>query len=293
MTGPELLPAIIEESVGALIYTYNRTDDARINMELIRSRWSTHETLRHVVLVHAYNGERSWWPRRYLEDSLIRMNNVGHYDGAAMLIDAGIQSFAKTYPQVRFLIVLAADTWCMDPSYVAGVIQAMKEGGQVLATCPWGDSREQTLFEVGAATDFFIIDLYWARRFCMVPLRYHDFKNSFGELLVYLNANLGLERLMALRFLQAIARMTATPSDGTLHMTAETYLHRLIDREPIHIVSSGRWERRMSSPEIGLICEHDPVKKRLISEKWSAPEGKHSKKFWSSGDFSYYNRGII
>lgn len=34
------------DKVGVLIYTYNRVDDAKINMELIREVWEKKENLR-------------------------------------------------------------------------------------------------------------------------------------------------------------------------------------------------------------------------------------------------------
>ncbi len=33
------------KKIGVLIYTYNRTDDARINMEIIRNEWSRFEII--------------------------------------------------------------------------------------------------------------------------------------------------------------------------------------------------------------------------------------------------------
>src|SRR3989338_6988898 len=92
--------------IGVLIYTYNRTDDARINMEIIRNTWQKSEMLKDVVIVHAFNGEKEWWPEEYLEDELLYLPNPGHYAGAALLIDEGIKTFQNKFQDVDYVIIL-------------------------------------------------------------------------------------------------------------------------------------------------------------------------------------------
>ena len=108
--------------IGFLIYTYNRIDDAKINMEIIRDIWTKSKLFSDIRIVHAYNGEKEWHPKKYLEDDLIFMKNPGHFQGAAELIDAGIKKFQEKYKNIDYVIVTAPDTWLIRPEYINKII---------------------------------------------------------------------------------------------------------------------------------------------------------------------------
>lgn len=77
--------------IAALITTYDRVDDARANMEVIRSNWSRPGGFPDVVIVHAYNGSPDWYPRPEHDDMLITVPPArSHFTGAAELIDRGL-----------------------------------------------------------------------------------------------------------------------------------------------------------------------------------------------------------
>src|SRR3989338_8234397 len=90
--------------VGVLMYTYNRTDDAFINMEIIRNTWKESEVLKDVVIVHSFNGEKEWWPGKYLEDELLYLENPGHFAGAELLINEGVKTFQTKHLDVDYVI---------------------------------------------------------------------------------------------------------------------------------------------------------------------------------------------
>ena len=87
--------------IGVLLYTYNRVNDVRINMEIIRNVWGKIELLKEVVIVHAFNGQREWWLEKYLEDDLVYLSNPGHFEGAAILMSEGIKDVYKRQPQYQ------------------------------------------------------------------------------------------------------------------------------------------------------------------------------------------------
>ena len=108
-----------QPQIAVLVYTYNKIHDARINMEIIRNQWVTNPMLREIILVHAFNGQKEWWPEKYLEDELIYLDNPGHFTGAALLMDEGLKLISVKYPNINHGIVLAADTWMVQPEFYA------------------------------------------------------------------------------------------------------------------------------------------------------------------------------
>jgi hypothetical protein len=282
--------------VGVLLYTYDRVDDARINMELIRRHWSSCDLLKDVVIVHAYNGREAWWPHPYLEDTLRRAENPGHFKGAELLINAGMETFMERYPFVTHVVILAADTWCLDPAYVSKVVRSMAEGSRYLATCAWGSKSQPDLFTVGMALDFAIVDAAFARATSFFPLRYQDFIDRYGEVLMYLGTMPYLERVFALRFRQAVMRAVPIPSESLIEQVAYEHLYHMKEREPVHYEARRRafeWvaRRRMSWHAIGLLTEHDPAKKRRVLKRRSPVLGPYGRAFLAHADVSAYNSG--
>lgn len=170
--------------IGHLIYTYNRLDDARILQEISKNYLS--RKLGEIFLIHAYNGKKYFGYERYLEDKLVKMKNKGHFEGASDLINRGI-SEAEKLPDIDYLIVTASDTWLLDAEYIRKIISEMKNGKKVLATCAWDDrgianydkNFIMNLFQIGFATDFFILDMNWQRENKLFPLNFKSIsKNS-------------------------------------------------------------------------------------------------------------------
>jgi hypothetical protein len=62
--------------IAVIISTFNRTDDARINMEIIREIWQKDPNLANIKIVHAYNGDEAWWPEKYLDSKTLVISLV-------------------------------------------------------------------------------------------------------------------------------------------------------------------------------------------------------------------------
>src|SRR5439155_12352360 len=110
----------VKARIGVIVYTHDRVDDARINLEILRNLWPRHFGA--LTIIHCYNGDRRWYPRPYLEDELIRRPNPGHFEGAADLLDAGMRRMQR-HKGIRFVVGLAADTWLLKPEYVRTAIE--------------------------------------------------------------------------------------------------------------------------------------------------------------------------
>ncbi|NTW75888.1 MAG: hypothetical protein HGB34_03220 [Candidatus Moranbacteria bacterium] len=279
--------------IGVLIYTYNRTDDAKINMEIIRNEWARLDRFKDCVIVHSFNGEPEWHPEPYLEDSLVRSENSWHFQGASDLIDFGFEEFKKQYHDVSHIVVLAADTWMVRPEYVEGIIHEMEHGQFVLSSCPWGIGEHNNPEKIGIAADFFVVDFQWARESSFFPIKYSQFFEKYGELLLYRNAgNIMLEKLVYTRYLQALSRQENMPGFPK-RVSRERFLS-MKERMPIHseILDKGDWRRTMYWPEIGLLTHHDPYEKKLILRTLDIRGGESLERLLGSDDLGYYNRGV-
>ncbi|MBU1046469.1 hypothetical protein KKH36_01665 [Patescibacteria group bacterium] len=277
------------------MYTYNRTDDARINMEIIRNLWSKNELLKDVVIVHSYNGEREWWPEKYLEDELLRMDNLGHFAGAEMLLNEGVKLFSEKYSDIDYVITLAPDTWLIKPEYIEKIITIMQKEKKYHSTCPWGTEKKDNMWKIGMALDFNIFDLGWVTKHNLFPINFSEFVKKYSEIFFYQDEIIYLERVFALRFKQAILESCDIPSENLLKKVAKSYVYRMKDREPVHDERKLFWinkGRKMYWENIGLITYHDPKPKRDILKKLNLQVGKYSEYLISSTDLGYYNKGV-
>jgi len=280
------------KNIGVLIYTYNRVDDAKINIDIIRNVWEKSKHFKDIKIVHSFNGKGEWYPKKYLENYLVATKNSWHFQGAADLIDAGIKTFQKKHKSVDYVIVLASDTWLIKPTYVESLLNKMKRDILYLATCPWGLPERNEIKDVGMAVDFFIIDLKWATKYKMFPINYADFYKKYEELFLYQKGgNVMLEKLLYARYIKAIS--SEENSGGVARKMAIKKLLNLKDREPVHshIDKEGYWIRNMYWVKMGLLSHHDPASKKKILKKNNVVVGKNIKKLLQSQDLSYYNNG--
>ncbi|EKE00164.1 MAG: hypothetical protein ACD_22C00082G0007 [uncultured bacterium] len=279
--------------LGFVIYTYNRINDAKINMEIIRTIWSKESDLSDIKIVHSYNGKKEWYKGKYLEDILLRSTNPGHFQGAADLIDRGFVEITKKYPDLDYIVILASDCWLTDPKKVLPVLNKMKSGGFKVATSVWGEEGSK-LKDKGMATDFFILDARWAIRYKLLPLNYKEFSDKNRDVLWYMGVVLMVEKLALLRFTEAVYR--EEPSINKLKKNILEKLCLITERDPIYSEQDkyGGWCLKHYYPEIGLLTRHNPYEKRedvkKLDFKMDAPTFNH---FISSEDLSDYVSGEV
>jgi len=281
-------------NIGFLIYTYNRIDDAKINMEIIRDIWTKSKLFSDIKIVHAYNGKKEWYSKKYLEDDLVVMKNPGHFQGAAELIDSGIKKFQEKYKNIDYIIVIAPDTWLIKPDYISKIITKMKKKELYWATCSWGLPERNDIVDVGSAVDFFIIDSKWAKKNKMFPIDYGGFNKKYSDLFLYKGGNVMLEKLIFARFLKAIYRQYK--DNNTLKYTGLSKIFKLTDRESVHthIDKDGFWIRKMYWSKIGLLTHHDPKPKKEILKKTGISfKGNNINKLLKNKNLDYYNGDIM
>lgn len=267
-------------TVGVLITTHDRVQDARVGMEIIRGAWRTHDDLAQLVVVHAYNGEPGRWTEPYLEDELVRIaNEPTHFRGHAALLDAGMAAFSQHFPRVRYVVAMAADVWAYRPDWIERVLRELRDQRQHLAASRWriapdahglARSSGHDLLPIdGLSTDFFMVDRVWATTYDAFPLSYGTFVDQNRDLLNYFQEMPFLERHFAGRYLGAVrAELEAEgqgkdPWGSTGPRRARASLRLLEER---HIDPSGRIAplHKGHWPAIGLCTTEDHRVKRAI-----------------------------
>lgn len=287
-------------NVGVVVCTFDRINDARCCLEILRSAWQPDPfPLLHVV--HAYNGAPHWYTAS-LEDQLIQLKPAAsHYVGAAELLDAGLLTLAQQ--PVDYAVAMAGDVWAYDAHWVDAVISEMATHRLRLATADWRIDAEAhglrraaapTLLPMdGLATDFFIVDLPWAIQNNMLPLRYGEFLNRHDDLLNYFQEMPFLERYLAGRFLgavrQELRRQPGKDAWGSAGPRTARQLLRILDERPIDPqgltapAHEGHW------PHIGLITTHDPQQKKAVAADHANLFGPTLRRLAASDDLAWYS----
>lgn len=281
------------------MYTYNRTDDARINMEIIRNIWKKVDLLKNVTIIHAFNGEKDWWPEKYLEDELLYLDNPGHFGGAEILLNEGMKCFREKYPEIDYVITLASDTWFIKPEFLENIIKTMEKDNKYLAASVWGTKKRSNIWKRGGSMDFNIIDHKWSIQSSLFPIGYKEFVDKFDELFFYNDHTIYLEIVFMTRFIQAISRSVKISSDNLLKPIAEKHIYRISEREPVHkdyreniLFKRDGFSRRMYWSKIGLLTHHEPEPKRKILKSKKLRIGKYTNQLIDSRDLSYFNQGV-
>ena len=264
----------VGKQVGVVICTHNRVKDARINQEIIRSVWQEKSTvLKDAVIIHSYNGKSSWYPQHYLENDIVRTANSNLSQGNADLIDHGINFLHQQYPEIKYCIVLNADTWLIKPKFIENLICEMEARDLLMAASSYVGEKSE-FFRGGLSSDFFIVNVPFAIHSGMIPLRYKEFQQKYWDLILYYSADMApiLEKLLFARFADALYRTfpSQNPAD-----VINTRLLRIKEREPFY-KSGSDIERIWYWPEAGVLSSHDfEGKKQVLLKENLSYKGKY------------------
>ena len=272
--------------MGHLIYSHQHLDDARIQQEIAKNLYR--KEFGDCFVVHAHNGKEEFGYKKYLEDELIITENRGHFQGAVDLINAGLFYFDKHKKEgLKYVLVTAADTWCLDPKFIKKVIQEMEEKEQVVAVSSWMVDMYKKI--KGFSTDFFIVDLEWNRKSKVWPLDYIGFKKKFIDIFALFYSQPFVEGAFQYAFQKHILN---TYENNDTWRNRNKLVRRIIEREPIHKTGAdGMTQVRQDDwPEIGLYTNPDGKTKKKALEKLGLELGEYSKKLVGSSDISYYNK---
>ena len=256
--------------IGHLIYNHEHILDCQVQQELSKHLYP--KTLGEVFLVHAYNGTKKLY-HPYLEDKFIFLKNRGHFQGAADLINAGLEYFtAHKIPGLRYVLVTASDTWLIKPEVIKKIITRMAKEKRVLAASSWGRGKPNER-PIGFSTDFFIIDIEWNRTHKLFPLNYELFIKKTEDLFALLYALPGLEMAVQFYFQKIFTRLY---SDNDTWRQRNQALLRLTEREPVH---NAKGARRENWPSLGLYTTPLSTEKRIALKKLKIRIGHYADTF--------------
>ena len=138
------------DKVCVLIRVYNRVEDLKYCLEIIRDSWKEND---YYIMVVA-NGEKDGYvidkESQKKADRFISLQaNTGHFTGNSQLLLEGLNSIPD---YCAYTIILEADTWLYGDAIISKYIKQLKEQKAVWA------SAQFFSFVNNLATDFAIVD---------------------------------------------------------------------------------------------------------------------------------------
>lgn len=251
--------------IACVIYTYNKVEDAYIQMELIRKLRTDFDT----YIIHVYN----WWGEidKYLADEVVYSDNPTGYTWAANAIDKGIEAALKL--DIDYIYVGGSDCRWINPNKIKEILDIMDKTWKHIAACPRWNAQQPQRRLVGLSTDTFFITKEMAK--LVFPLNYWPFVEKYTEILHYLGHNVAsVEQLFAWRYLDACGKLT---NDNGIKYMAHEKLFILKDRTPI-ILPDGT--RHFNSPELWLYTDHNlKTKQQILIDNWLQDVWEHTREF--------------
>lgn len=123
------------EKIAVILRVFNRLEDLRINVRLIRERWQRFE----YYLIVSSNGTPNGFP---LPDEVCRQadlvvelaENAGHLQGNTQLLKAAVPHLPD---DCSYTVILEADTWLMDDALIEKYVRQMQVSGCCWASSEW------------------------------------------------------------------------------------------------------------------------------------------------------------
>lgn len=156
--------------IASIIVTYNRIDEAKAQMDIIRELWQP--LFSSIDIYHEFNGNTDWHPKKYKEDFLHRHKSMPHFVGANYLLNQGIKHVLDSKKKYDYIIAASADTWFYEPNKLKAIILACHRKEAQLAASLWAG--------MALSTEFFIITPQMAEK--VFPLRFIQTINKYNIL---------------------------------------------------------------------------------------------------------------
>lgn len=136
--------------IAVLIRVYDRVEDLKYNLQIIRQTWTKFDY--HIIVVsNGYPDGYKIKPESLsLIDSFVSLQqNAGHKKGNSQLLIEGIKSIPV---DCNFTIILEADTWLYTDKIIEQYVEFLEEAPNVVwASADWYDK------DYALATDFAVI----------------------------------------------------------------------------------------------------------------------------------------
>lgn len=180
--------------IASIILTFNRIDEVKAQMDIIREAWQP--MFEKIDIYHEFNGQKSWYPKKYKEDFLHQHKPMPHFVGANHMLNQGIKHVLTSKEKYDYIIVTSADAWFYDPKKLRKIIDACEKNKFQLATSLWG--------LVVFGTEFFIITPNLAKK--VFPLRFNRIISQYN-LLKWAHSRVAvLEALFTLKVMRILKK---------------------------------------------------------------------------------------
>ena len=240
--------------IAVLQTSYKRIRDTKIGMRIIREVWPQVPTLQNVDIYHANNAPDHEYPQKYLENFLIRRPTMTHYEGAADLIDAGVNAILQHEEKYDFILVMSGDVWLVKPQEIENILLKMHSKNVSFASSLWPNLLFMpTLF----STEFFIITPNLARN--VFPLNLHSFfsRRHVANFLYSLTLRVPVLTLPKVEVCFTEKVKNAVQKDQSSWM--------LIPGRRVNIGVN-----RFYSPKLGYLSHHDLNEKIALAQKFTS-----------------------
>lgn len=239
-----------------LITTYNKLEEAYIQMEIIRKLRTPF--FDEIYIVHWYNWE--WEIEKYLADEVFYSDNPTGYTWAANMLDKGMKILSKH--DLDYIYVGGSDCRWIKPETIVKILTTMKEKDKIIAWCPRWGKNQWNWKQVGLSTDTFFIDAKREKENNIFPLNYQKFYDKYIDILNYLwHSTVTVELLFSKKYIEACSRIV---KDNAIKRYTDDKLLILQERMPVILLDG---TRNYNSIELGMWTDHDiTIKKNLLKE---------------------------
>ncbi len=124
-----------QRNCSVIIRVYNRIEDLRITLDLIKRYWRHHK----YYIIIAGNGESAGYviPKDITDkaDNIVSLREYfSHRKGDSLLLKAGLEAVPESS---EYIILLQADTWIFSDDIIAEYIDKMEHTSSVWASAEW------------------------------------------------------------------------------------------------------------------------------------------------------------
>lgn len=149
---------MINNDITILIRVYDRIEDLKYNLKLIKETWSSFNYYIIVVSNGYLNGFIiDQETKQYIDKLIVLEHNAGHKKGNSQLLIEGIKFIPENS---KYTLILEADTWIYGDKIILKYVELLRDKPEIVwASADWYDK------DYALATDFAIIKSDYIKKY--------------------------------------------------------------------------------------------------------------------------------
>jgi glycosyltransferase involved in cell wall biosynthesis len=179
----------MKNKVCVIIRVYNRVEDLKYCVDIIRDTWKSNDY--YVVVVS--NGEKDGYIisddcKNKIDVFVNLTNNVGHFQGNSQLLLEGLKYIPE---DCKFTIILEADTWLYGDALIEKYIEKLEKTNAVWASAQFFRYIENLATDIALVNSSFVKEHKKIFTFSGTPEYYvANYLNDNGFKYIYINENM-------------------------------------------------------------------------------------------------------